>query len=159
MKKLTFASLLVVLFAACQESSKTPPPPQNPDLLPTSLIKNPRTAGATPENAAEDMPEMSFSDTVHNFGKMYAGEEVTHEFEFTNTGKAPLLISGTTTSCGCTVASYPTEPVLPGEKGKLKVNFKPNSDSGFEEKSVNVHANTARGMHNLYIKAEVVSKN
>src|SRR5690606_30074092 len=117
---------------------------------------NPRTAGETPVAILEQMPVMTFSDTVHNFGRVYEGEEVMHEFAFTNTGKKPLLISGVTTSCGCTVADYPKEPVLPGESGTLKINFKSTGQTGYEEKSVAVQTNTAIGLHHLYIKAEII---
>ena len=38
-------------------------------------------------------------------------------FEFTNTGDAPLIISNVQSTCGCTVPSKPTEPILPGKTG------------------------------------------
>jgi hypothetical protein len=44
-------------------------------------------------------------------------------FEFKNTGKTPLIISNVQTSCGCTTAEKPTEPVLPGKKSKISVKY------------------------------------
>ena len=37
----------------------------------------------------------------------------TVEFAFTNSGKVPLIITEVKTSCGCTVAEYPKEPIAP----------------------------------------------
>lgn len=156
MKKYPFAWILLIFASACNEPKTAQP--TNPDLLPTDLVANPRTAGETSKEVMEQLPAITFTDTVHNFGRVYEGEEVTHQFEFTNTGKKPLLISGVTTSCGCTVADYPRQPVLPGESGSLKVNFKSTGQTGFEEKSVAVQTNTAQGVHHLYIKAEIISK-
>ena len=50
---------------------------------------------------------MKFERTEHNFGTIK--EEigaVTTQFEFTNTGNAPLVIQRVTASCGCTTPSY-----------------------------------------------------
>ena len=44
-------------------------------------------------------------------------------FEFKNTGKAPLVISGAASSCGCTVPSYPKDPIAPGATGKIEVKY------------------------------------
>ncbi len=155
MRKYTFALIMLIFASACNEKEGAR---KNPELLPANLVQNPRSAGETPAGVLEQMPVMTFPDTVHNFGRVYEGEEVTHGFTFTNTGKKPLLISGVTTSCGCTVADYPKEPVLPGESGILKVNFRSTGQTGYEEKSVAVQTNTARGTIPLYIKAEIISK-
>jgi len=44
-------------------------------------------------------------------------------FEFKNTGKTPLLIQNVQTSCGCTTADKPSEPVQPGKKSKISVKY------------------------------------
>lgn len=44
-------------------------------------------------------------------------------FKFNNTGQAPLVISNAKGSCGCTVPSYPKEPIMPGESGFIKVKY------------------------------------
>lgn len=44
-------------------------------------------------------------------------------FEFKNTGKTPLLIQDVKTSCGCTAAEKPSEPIQPGKKGVIKVKY------------------------------------
>ncbi|MEN9488597.1 MAG: hypothetical protein RL494_862, partial [Bacteroidota bacterium] len=47
-------------------------------------------------------------------------------FEFTNTGDAPLIIKDVKSSCGCTVPTKPTEPILPGKTGKIDVKYNMN---------------------------------
>lgn len=44
-------------------------------------------------------------------------------FEFKNTGKEPVIITNVHTSCGCTAAEKPTEPVAKGKSSKIVVNY------------------------------------
>src|SRR5205085_2197960 len=53
---------------------------------------------------------LEFTDTKYSFGRIKEGDVVKHAFHFKNAGSAPLLISHTTVSCGCTVPSFPKEP-------------------------------------------------
>lgn len=87
-------------------------------------------------------PEITFPEKEFNFGFIPEdGGPVTHFFEFTNTGDAPLVIISATASCGCTRPSYPTEPIAPGKKGKIKVTFIPEGRPGEFEKVIKVRTN------------------
>ena len=44
-------------------------------------------------------------------------------FEFKNNSKKPATIQGVQTSCGCTAAEKPNEPIKPGKKGKISVSY------------------------------------
>lgn len=44
-------------------------------------------------------------------------------FEFKNIGKTPLIITNVQTSCGCTAAEKPTEPIAKGKSSKIVVNY------------------------------------
>ena len=44
-------------------------------------------------------------------------------FEFKNNGKTPLIITNVQTSCGCTAAEKPTEPIAKGKSSKIVVNY------------------------------------
>jgi len=80
-------------------------------------------------------------------------------FEFTNTGDAPLIISDVKSSCGCTVPSKPTEPILPGKTGKIEVKY--NMNPGPIRKTITVESNAVNydeGRVALKIKGEVVVK-
>ncbi len=51
------------------------------------------------------------------------GTDDTFVFEFKNTAKTPAIIQGVQTSCGCTTAAKPEEPVKPGKKSEISVKY------------------------------------
>lgn len=153
MKKQYFI-LLVLFIMACGETD-TREQEQLKDLMPTDIVNNPVTANGIDSIKLDELPVLSFTDTVYNFGNIKAGEVVSHDFEFTNTGKTPLIISNTSVACGCTVPDYPHEPIPPGKSAVLTVKFNSEGKSGHQDKSVTVTANTFRGTHMLYIKGDV----
>ena len=156
MKRYLIISALAL--AACG-NNKQQPAADPKGQLPVSLVSNPHTANGMDNVAADQMPTLVFSgDTVHNFGLMHEGEMVEYEFPFTNTGKTPLLITSAAGSCGCTVPSYPHDPIAPGKGGIIKVSFNSSGKIGHQEKSVAIHANTVKNIHMLYIQAEVAKK-
>lgn len=80
-------------------------------------------------------------------------------FEFTNTGDAPLIITNVQSTCGCTVPTKPTEPIMPGKTGKIDVKY--NMNPGPIRKTITVEsnaANTEGGRIALKIKGEVIVK-
>jgi len=80
-------------------------------------------------------------------------------FEFTNTGDAPLTITNVLSTCGCTVPSKPTEPILPGKTGKIDVKY--NMSTGPIRKTITVESNAVNveeGRVVIKIKGEVVEK-
>lgn len=97
----------------------------------------------------------NWSATAFDFGKIKQNVPVTHEFTFTNTGDAPLIISSVQASCGCTIASYTKDPIAPGAEGFVKATYNAAKLGQFT-KSVTVNANTIDGVVQLAIKGEVV---
>ncbi len=85
-------------------------------------------------------PQISFKTTLHDYGEIYVGANGTYKFEFTNTGNEPLILSKPRSSCGCTVPSWPKEPILPGESNKIKVTYN-TSHIGTFNKTVTVYSN------------------
>lgn len=102
-------------------------------------------------------PEISFEKTVHDYGNMVQGADGTCEFKFTNTGKEPLILSKPISSCGCTVPTWPQEPVLPGKSDVIKVTYNTNN-IGTINKSVTVYSNGKTNRVVLSIKGQVVAK-
>ena len=150
MKRLLIISL--VALAACNNATPTAIPPNQ---TPVSMVNNPNTAYGIDTVAAARKPTMDFTDTVHNFGTIHEKEIVEYEFTFINHGKTPLLINSAVGSCGCTVPSYPHDPIPPGKSTIMKVTFNSTGKSGHQEKAVTIHTNTIRGLHMLYIKADI----
>jgi hypothetical protein len=58
-----------------------------------------------------------------NYGNIENASTGYRFFKFTNTGNAPLVISAAKGSCGCTVPSYPKEPIMPGQSEFIKVKY------------------------------------
>jgi len=154
MKRCLMISLLAL--AACNNPASNNNNVAN--QLPTSLVSNPNTANGMDTVAAERKPMMSFTDTLHDFGAINENDKVEYDFAFTNTGKTPLIISNASGSCGCTVPDYPHDPIAPGKSGVMKVTFNSAGKVGHQEKSVTIHTNSLRGIHMLYIKADINKK-
>lgn len=155
MKRLLIISLLAL--TAC--NNQTPPPGNDKGKLPVSLVNNPHTADGIDNVAAAQKPTMDFTDTLHDFGIIHQDEVVTCDFPYTNNGKTPLIISAATGSCGCTVPNYPKDPIEPGKTVSMKVTFNSAGKSGHQEKTIDIHDNTVRGEHMLYIKADIAKNN
>ena len=151
-------ALLMLMVAAAACNSTDTSKKVNDNRLPTTLVSNPHTADGMDTVAAARKPIMVFSDTTHDFGAIHEGEVVQCEFAFSNTGKSPLIISSAQGSCGCTIPEYPHDPIAPGQGGVMKVSFNSAGKAGPQEKSVIIHTNSLRGIHNLYIKADVAKK-
>ncbi len=158
MRNYVFA-LLVLSLTACGQKAEEQKTGEQKNLLPTELVNNPRSAEGTDSVAFNDMATMDFKDTLHDFGTLVEGEVGTYDFEFTNNGKTPLIINDATGSCGCTVPEYPRDPIPPGKSGIMKVKFNSAEKRGHQEKSVTINTNSKRGIHILYIKAEVKETN
>lgn len=114
------------------------------------------TQTATPADNP-NAPEISFEKTVHDYGTMIQGADGTCEFKFTNTGKEPLILSKPISSCGCTVPTWPQEPILPGKSDVIKVTYNTNN-IGPINKSVTVYSNGKTNRVVLSIKGQVVAK-
>lgn len=75
-------------------------------------------------------------------------------FEFTNEGTVPLTIKQAKASCGCTVASYPKKPILPGKSEKIKVRYSANAKGSFK-KSVTVTSSASNPAQTLHFSGKV----
>lgn len=107
--------------------------------------------------AQQEQPEIKFDKTVHNFGTFNEKTPVqTAVFAFTNIGKAPLIINQAIASCGCTIPSYTKEPIMPGEKGTVKVTYNGKGKfPGHFKKSITIRTNGKVEMVRLYIEGDM----
>jgi hypothetical protein len=144
MRILLFASVLCCLFACGGQ--------ETPSASDTSLVTNSASAGG---ESRGDLPEITFEQEVHDFGTITQGERVSTEFAFTNTGTSNLIISDARGSCGCTVPDWPREPVAPGKKGVIRINFDSEGKSGLQEKTVTIVTNCEPATRIIRIKANI----
>ena len=127
------------------------------DTISSNLVTNPITASGSGEK--NRLPVMEFEETSHDFGIVVQGEKVAYTFTFTNTGGSDLVISNTSSTCGCTVSNFSRKPIKPGEKGKIEVVFNSAGRTGANTKSISVLTNAQPNTILLEISAEVFVPN
>ena len=101
-------------------------------------------------------PTMEFESEVVDYGTIEQGADGVREFKFTNTGKEPLLISNARGSCGCTVPTWPKEPIKPGESSVIKVKYD-TKRLGAINKSVTITSNAATPTKVVRIKGKIIA--
>jgi hypothetical protein len=111
---------------------------------------------------AQKGPKIEFmnEDNTVDFGTVSKDSDSgLRTFEFKNTGDAPLVITDVKSTCGCTVPTKPTEPIMPGKTGKIDVKY--NMHPGPIRKTITVESNAVNyenGRIPLKIKGEVIEK-
>jgi len=98
--------------------------------------------------------EMTFETDMHDYGTIKQGANGTYEFKFTNTGNEPLIISTARGSCGCTVPTYPKEPIMKGQSSVIKVSYDTKRVGPFT-KTVTIESNGKTNPKMLTIKGVV----
>ena len=101
---------------------------------------------------------IQYDEDKFDFGTVDEGEVVKHIFRFKNTGNEPLLITNAKGSCGCTVPTWPKEPVAAGAFGEIKVEFNSKGKPGRQSKKVTVTANTTPTETFIEVMGEVKGK-
>ena len=99
-------------------------------------------------------PEITFEKLVHDYGTVAYGGDGVCTFKFTNTGKEPLILQQPQSSCGCTVPTWPKEPVLPGESNEIQVTYNTRK-VGPINKTVTVRSNAKTNTVVLRITGKV----
>ncbi len=115
----------------------------------------PTTApAATAEPAKSSGAVMTFEVVEIDYGTIDQGSDPLRIFKFTNTGTEPLIIKTAKGSCGCTVPTWPKEPIMPGESNKIEVRYDTQRVGPFS-KRVTIETNEDIGTRALSIKGEV----
>lgn len=108
-----------------------------------------------PENP--NAPVISFEETLFDYGTIEQNSDGTHDFNYTNTGKEPLVFSTVRSSCGCTVPEWSKEPLLSKKQGKISVKYDTKRLGSFN-KTISIYSNAKEPMTVLRITGEVVPK-
>lgn len=120
-------------------------------------------AGVAQDNAPEKTnkkvkePEITFESLVHDYGNITQGDNGECDFVFKNTGKADLILTNCRASCGCTVPSWPKDPIPPGKKATIHVKYNTNR-IGAINKTITVESNAVNNRVVLSIKGNVAEK-
>ncbi len=114
---------------------------------------------ATPAQVKVENPnaaKMTFESEVVDYGTIEQGADGVREFKFTNTGKEPLIISNARGSCGCTVPTWPKNPIKPGESSVIKVKYD-TKRLGAINKSVTITSNASTATKVIRIKGKIIA--
>ncbi|HEY3757353.1 MAG TPA: DUF1573 domain-containing protein [Opitutaceae bacterium] len=93
---------------------------------------------------ADEAPVAQFAEPDYNFGTVVEGAVVKHDYVFTNSGTAPLVVSGVFPDCGCVVVGRWSARVAPGQSGRVPVEFSSTGHGGELEKWIFALTNDPR---------------
>ena len=162
MKNILFILALASIFSACQSNVASNSEKSieeiksDSKITNSSIVRNPVSANGPLDTV--NVAKMVFEETTFDFGEVNEGDMVSHVYRFTNTGKVPLLISNARSTCGCTVPSWPKEPIAPGGKGTIEVEFNTKSKFNKQSKPVTITANTYPATSKVFLTG-FVNKN
>ncbi len=101
---------------------------------------------------------LKFNKETHDLGKLTEGPLATYNFEVTNTGTAPVVITSAQASCGCTTPEWSKDPIMPGGKSVIKVGYNTSGRPGPFNKTITVMSNAENATTILTIKGDVAAK-
>lgn len=102
-------------------------------------------------------PAISFDRTHADLGRISPDKKVSVRFKVSNTGNAPLQITGVNPSCGCTSTVLGNWYLKPGESSDVEAVFDPDHMKGVVRKSLSVVSNDPKNPSALLtFEAEVV---
>ena len=89
-----------------------------------------------------------------DYGVIDHNADGVRKFVFTNNGTDPLIIKNAKGSCGCTVPTWPREPIAAGETAEIGVKYATNRVGKFT-KTITITTNASKKPVILTIKGEV----
>ena len=112
------------------------------------------SVNTTHPTTATSNAKIEFVSETVDYGTIENGANGEREFKFKNIGTDALIISTCRGSCGCTVPTCPTEPIMPKQSGVIKVKYD-TSRTGQFTKQVTVESNDPSGIKILKIQGNV----
>jgi hypothetical protein len=103
-------------------------------------------------------PRIAWEESQHDFGTITEGDKVEYAFKFKNSGNEPLILQNVQTTCGCTVPTWPKEPIAPGKSGVIKASFNSAGKAGQQNKVITIISNAKEGNSQVSILANVKAK-
>ncbi|MAW21805.1 MAG: hypothetical protein CMD16_05375 [Flavobacteriales bacterium] len=133
-KLLIISAILLSVYSFAQDVKKEVPKTQNEKKVAKSTI--------------------DFESKVVDYGVIEHNADGARKFVFTNNGTDPLIIKNAKGSCGCTVPTWPREPIAPGETAEIGVKYATNRVGKFT-KTITLTTNADKKPVILTVKGEV----
>lgn len=100
----------------------------------------------------------AFENEIINYGTINQNTDGNRIFKFKNIGKQPIIINKIKSSCGCTVASKPNKPIMPGETSEINIKYDTKRIGAFS-KTITITSNADQPIKQLKIKGKIVKEN
>jgi len=157
MKKLLLSLVLITGFTAINAQTKFPnkaiTPPQKTEVKTNTKVDAP-VVRDVPVQEEKVNATIDFESKVVDYGTIEHNADGVRKFVFTNNGTEPLIIKKAKGSCGCTVPTWPKEPIAPGVTAEIGVKYA-TSRVGRFTKTITLTTNANKKPVILTIKGEV----
>lgn len=102
---------------------------------------------------------ITWQKNTHDFGDINQGDKVEHTFILENTGTESLVITNVQVTCGCTTPKgWPRDPVNPGKKADIVIQFNSTGKIGRQNKVVTIVSNAVGGNSQIVFSANVLER-
>lgn len=110
---------------------------------------------STEKTSSVNHSSIKFLEDTYVFGDIPINKPATHDFWFVNSGTAPLIITGASTSCSCDVAIASTDKeIMPNDSGWIHYTYNAPHYGAFN-KTISVTTNSSSGVITLWAKGFV----
>jgi hypothetical protein len=86
-------------------------------------------------------PKVNVGQTEYKFGTLDMHATGTHDFVFSNTGKAPLVLRAGASSCRCAWSKIEQDTIPPGGSSRVTLTWKPKEKSGPYQQTATILTN------------------
>ena len=139
-KLLKYALIIPAIAGVCLMASM-------PNISAQTRVKKNEKVLLTPEEE-----KVVVDKTVHDFGTIkQANGSVSAVFTITNNTKAPVLISGVRTSCGCTAPDWTKAPIEPKKTGTVTATYNAASIGPFD-KSITINVTEGEKTETIVVR-------
>ena len=157
MKKLLLSLALITGFTAINAQTKFPKKnlaqPQKTEVKTKTKVEAP-VVRDVPVQEEKVNATIDFESKVVDYGTIEHKSDGVRKFAFTNNGTEPLIIKKAKGSCGCTVPTWPKEPIAPGATAEIGVKYATTRVGKFT-KTITLTTNASKKPVILTIKGEV----
>lgn len=102
--------------------------------------------------------KLVFSEEIHHFGSLKAGEVVSFTFIFKNEGTKALTITSVDRGCECTEVKITDKSIEPGQEGRMEVIYNSAGEVGKQLKTITVFSNAEEPEKQIFIKATITNE-
>ena len=106
---------------------------------------------------SENAELLSWDHMTFEFGDINQNVPAEATFTVTNNSDQPLLLKEVKPTCGCTIAAYNQDPILPGESTLITTTYNAKKEGTFH-KSIKVLTNLSDEKISLRLKGNVVKE-